>query len=98
MKENRQIVSHGYSTALHRQLAEGIRARLDELGRPQAWLAGEVGFSQKHVSMMLTGLADGSFEAWDRMAAAVGSTIALCLTPAMHSSGEQSGKGGGTDG
>lgn len=61
----------GYSCTLHQALAAEVRAGLRDLGLPQSWLAVRTGLSQKHVSQMLTGSAEGSLVCWDRLLNAV---------------------------
>lgn len=62
----------GYSCTLHEVLATEVRAGLRDLGLPQAWLASKTGFSQKHVSQMLTGKVEGTLPVWEALLAAAG--------------------------
>ena len=58
--------------ALAQQLADQVDDEMVRQGMTQAELARLAGFSQKHVSQMLTGKATGTVEAWDRLAEALG--------------------------
>jgi hypothetical protein len=72
---------HGYATDLHRQLAATVRSFLAEHGLTQSWLAESVGVTEKHVSMTLSGLADGSFDYWEKAAAAIGFSWVIRVDP-----------------
>lgn len=72
---------HGYATNLHLQFAIHVRATLFAEGKSQAWLAAETGLTEKHVSMVLSGLSDGSFETWERFATALGDEWVIDLEP-----------------
>jgi hypothetical protein len=54
-----------------RIIATGLHAFLvdlvDSAGRTQASIARHAGFSEKHVSQMLTGKVDGSLAAWTKL-------------------------------
>lgn len=59
---------------IERILDAGLHATLsdlvDEAGHTQAFLARRAGYSEKHVSQMLTGKVDGTLTAWSRLIAA----------------------------
>jgi len=61
------------------QLAARVRAEVEDQGTQQVLLAQRAGFSEKHVSMMLTGKVDGSIAAWERLADALGCQWAVHL-------------------
>lgn len=73
--------NHGYTTVMHASMANTVRLMLKREGRTQSWLAVQAGLSEKHVSGMLTGLADGSFEAWERIADVFGCQWDIDLFP-----------------
>lgn len=56
-----------YTCTLHEVLAAEVHAGLRTLGLPQAWLAERAGYSEKHVSQMLTGRVEGSLLAWEAL-------------------------------
>jgi predicted XRE-type DNA-binding protein len=56
---------------LRGQLVELLLSELRLQGVSQAWLADQAGITQKHVSQIMTGRADGSFALWDRMFSAL---------------------------
>ena len=56
----------------HALLMAEVKAGLSEMRLPQAWLAHKAGYSEKHVSQMLTGQAEGSLVAWEALLAVVG--------------------------
>lgn len=56
---------------LAQQLADAIATALDEQRTTQAELAYLSGYSEKHISQMLTGKAMGTLEAWDALAFAL---------------------------
>ena len=60
------------SSDLQRYLAATVRAAARNRGWPQARVALEAGLSQKHLSQVLTGRAEGSLQMWDRLLKSVG--------------------------
>ncbi|MCW2757000.1 MAG: hypothetical protein JWO46_746 [Nocardioidaceae bacterium] len=56
-------VASRYETELQADLATRVRSA----GVPQTVLAERTGFSEKHVSQMLTGAAAGTLKAWQRL-------------------------------
>lgn len=66
-------------TGLQRQLSTAIVAALQRHGVTQKTLAIRTGFSEKHVSRLLTGQAEGSFDAWERIAMALGTEWHVAL-------------------
>jgi hypothetical protein len=61
-----------YTCALHAVLAAEVRAGLRESQGTQSWLAWKVGISEKHLSQMLTGRAEGSLPMWEALLVHVG--------------------------
>lgn len=57
------LVGRILSTGLHSFLVDLV----DAGGRSQRLIAREAGFSEKHVSQMLTGKVDGSLTAWGKL-------------------------------
>jgi transcriptional regulator with XRE-family HTH domain len=58
--------------SLREQLSYRVRRDAHRAGIPQAELAARAGLTPKHVSQVLSGKADGSFEAWEKLAEVLG--------------------------
>lgn len=58
--------------SLHSALADAINLRRREVGLSQRQLCDLAGISEKHLSQMFTGHADGSLDMWDRLARVMG--------------------------
>ena len=69
-------------TDLQQQLADAIRFALQKDGRTQRDLAKAAGISEKHLSQMLTGGAEGSFEVWQRLVYELGRNVFVRTTRA----------------
>jgi hypothetical protein len=78
-----------YTCALHAVLAAEVRAGLREGPGTQSWLAWKVGISEKHLSQMLTGKAEGSLPVWEALLVQVGRWPSLAK-PDPSSSGATS--------
>jgi len=63
--------------------AFGVMADAIRHARPQVLIARDAGLSEKHVSQVLTGKSDGSFDTWQRMLDAAGLTIRIEVAPAQ---------------
>lgn len=61
-----------YDTWLHRDLATEVLHHLHRQGMTQKLLAIRCDLSEKHVSQVLTGKAEGSFETWQAFARVLG--------------------------
>lgn len=55
------------STRLPERFLDLLSVAIVESGRPQVLIARDTGLSEKHVSQMLTGKADGSLRSWQAM-------------------------------
>lgn len=60
------------NSTIREQLSYRLRRDAHRAGIPQAELAARSGLTQKHVSQILTGKADGSFETWEKLAEVLG--------------------------
>lgn len=80
-------------SSLHQWLVSLVK----DSRRSQADLAFEAHLSQKHVSDMLTGKADGSLEAWSRLLDAAGVHLPGEELASVHPIGDhyRAGLGGG---
>ena len=63
-----------FDSFLHRHLADAVTVALHRKGMTQKLLAVRCGLSEKHVSQVLTGKAEGSFVTWQTFARALGMT------------------------
>lgn len=54
-----------------------VRAALKDVGLTQVQVARDLGISEKHLSQMLTGKADGSLRLWVEMVGLLGMTWQL---------------------
>ena len=70
---------------IHRALVVELRAALAEVGVRQRDLALAVGISEKHLSQLLTGKAEGSFAMWEALFAELGYRLIVEAEPLTSS-------------
>lgn len=58
-------------------LQEWLVGIVRDSGKSQAWISEEVGITQKHMSQIMTGKAEGSLRLWSDILDAVGVHIAV---------------------
>lgn len=63
-------------------LLDALSVAIGRSGRTQKELAAEVGLSEKHVSQMMTGRADGALRSWQALLDAAGLRVEFVITAA----------------